>query len=135
MLGSKLSPTRRENDYFECLSLPENRGFLRSSMGRDVHDREPAKILYITGEFPKSGVVLRSGPVFSQACFQRVMRSEQANLIKKSFDEMWPIRRGLAMQFYNRFFEIAPDAKRLFPSNMERLYLKLMDTIAAIVGA
>ena len=39
------------------------------------------------------------------------------------------------MQFYNRFFEIAPDAKRLFPSNMERLYLILMDTIAAIVGA
>jgi hemoglobin-like flavoprotein len=60
---------------------------------------------------------------------------EQASLIKKSFDEMWPIRRGLAMQFYNRFFEIAPDAKWLFPSNMERLYLKLMDTIAAIVGA
>ena len=63
------------------------------------------------------------------------MTPEQANLIKKSFDEMWPSRRGLAMQFYNRFFEIAPDAKRLFPSDMERLYLKLMDTIAAIVGA
>jgi hemoglobin-like flavoprotein len=63
------------------------------------------------------------------------MTPEQTNLIKKSFDEMWPLRRDLAMQFYNRFFEIAPDAQRLFPSNMERLYLKLMDTIAAIVGA
>ena len=63
------------------------------------------------------------------------MTPAQANLIRKSFDEMWPIRQGLAMQFYNRFFEIAPDAKRLFPSNMEKLYLILMDTIAAIVGA
>ena len=63
------------------------------------------------------------------------MTPEQATLIRKSFDEMWPIRRGLAMQFYDRFFEIAPDAKHLFPSDMERLYLKLMDTIAAIVGA
>jgi hemoglobin-like flavoprotein len=63
------------------------------------------------------------------------MTPEQVNLIRKSFDEMWPIRRNLAVQFYNRFFETAPDAQRLFPSNMERLYLKLMDTIAAIVGA
>ena len=75
------------------------------------------------------------GRVFSSSLLRRVMTPEQAYLIKKSFDEMWPIRRGLAMQFYNRFFEIAPDAKRLFPSNMERLYLILMDTIAAIVGA
>jgi len=63
------------------------------------------------------------------------MTPEQVNLIRKSFDEMWPIRRNLAVRFYNRFFEIAPDAQRLFPSNMERLHLKLMDTIAAIVGA
>jgi hemoglobin-like flavoprotein len=63
------------------------------------------------------------------------MTPEQVNLIRKSFDEMWPIRRNLAVQFYNRFFETAPDARRLFPSNMERLHLKLMDTIAAIVGA
>src|SRR5262249_9774348 len=62
------------------------------------------------------------------------MTPEQVNLIRKSFDEMWPIRRNLAVRFYNRFFEIAPDAQRLFPSNMERLHLKLMDTIAAIVA-
>ena len=29
----------------------------------------------------------------------------------------------------------APDAQRLFPSDMERQHLKLMDMIAAIVGA
>jgi hemoglobin-like flavoprotein len=32
------------------------------------------------------------------------------------------------------FFELAPDAQRLFPSDMERQHLKLMDMIAAIVG-
>jgi hemoglobin-like flavoprotein len=63
------------------------------------------------------------------------MTPEQVNLITQSFDEMWPIRRNLAARFYNRFFEIAPDAQRLFPKDMERLHLKLMDTIAAIVGA
>jgi hemoglobin-like flavoprotein len=63
------------------------------------------------------------------------MTPEQVNLITQSFDKMWPIRRNLAAQFYSRFFEIAPDARRLFPEDMNRLHLKLMDTIAAIVGA
>jgi hemoglobin-like flavoprotein len=63
------------------------------------------------------------------------MTPEQINLITHSFDKMWPIRRNLAVQFYNRFFELSPDARRLFPNDMERLHLKLMDTIAAIVGA
>ena len=63
------------------------------------------------------------------------MTPEQVNLINQSFDEMWPIRRNLAAQFYSRFFETAPDARRLFPDDMGRLHLKLMNTIAAIVGA
>jgi nitric oxide dioxygenase len=44
------------------------------------------------------------------------------------------LRRKLAGQFYGRFFELAPDTRRLFPNDMERQQLKLMDTIAAIVG-
>ena len=47
---------------------------------------------------------------------------------------MWPIRRNLAVKFYDRFFEACPDARRLFPNDMEKLHLKLMDTIAALVG-
>jgi hypothetical protein len=50
-------------------------------------------------------------------------------------DERWPIRRSLAVKFYNRFFEASPNARRLFPNDMEKQYLKLMDTIAALVGA
>jgi hemoglobin-like flavoprotein len=64
-----------------------------------------------------------------------IMTPEQVDLVRHSFDAMWPIRRKLADIFYSRFFELAPDAKRLFPSDMERQHLKLMDSIAAIVGA
>jgi hemoglobin-like flavoprotein len=63
------------------------------------------------------------------------MTPEQVDLIRKSFDEMWSIRRSLADKFYNRFFEAAPGARRLFPNDMEKQYLKLMDTIAALVGS
>ena len=63
-----------------------------------------------------------------------VMTPEQVNLITQSFDR-WPIRRDFAAKFYDRFFETTPDARRLFPDDMERLHLKLMDTMAAIVGA
>jgi hemoglobin-like flavoprotein len=63
------------------------------------------------------------------------MTPEQASLITKSFDEMWPVRRVLAGKFYTRFFEAMPDARRLFPNDMEKQHRKLMDTIAAIVGA
>jgi nitric oxide dioxygenase len=63
------------------------------------------------------------------------MTPQQTNLIRQSFDEMWPIRRNPAVKFYDRFFEACPDARRLFPSDMEKQRLKLMDTIAALVGA
>lgn len=63
------------------------------------------------------------------------MTPEQVDLIRRSFDSIWPVHRKLAATFYDRFFELAPDAKRLFPSDMERQHLKLMDSIAAIVGA
>jgi hemoglobin-like flavoprotein len=63
------------------------------------------------------------------------MTHEQADLIRQSFDAIWPVRRKLADQFYRRFFELAPDAQVLFSIDMERQHLKLMDMIAAIVGA
>jgi hemoglobin-like flavoprotein len=61
------------------------------------------------------------------------MTPAQVDLVRKSFDA--PFRRKLAEQFYGRFFELAPGTRRLFPNDMERQQLKLMDTIAAIVGA
>ena len=52
---------------------------------------------------------------------------EQTELIRQSFDAMWPVRRKLADQFYRRFFELAPDAQGLFQSDMERQYLNADD--------
>jgi hypothetical protein len=47
------------------------------------------------------------------------MTSKQIELVRKSFDALWPFRRKLAEQFYGRFFELAPDTRRLFPNDME----------------
>ena len=62
------------------------------------------------------------------------MTPEQADLIRKSFDAMWSMRGDIADLCYSRFFELAPDAKDLFRSDMERQRVKLMDMIAALVG-
>ena len=37
------------------------------------------------------------------------MTPEQIDLVRKSFDALWPFRRKLAEQFYGQFFELAPD--------------------------
>jgi hemoglobin-like flavoprotein len=66
--------------------------------------------------------------------FERIT-PEQVALVRQSFDAIWPVRSKLAALFYRRFFELAPDAEALFPSDMERQHLKLMDMIATIVGA
>jgi len=63
------------------------------------------------------------------------MTPGQIDLIRRSFDAIWPVHRKMATLFYQRFFELAPDARRLFPDDMDRQHLKLMDMIAAIVGA
>jgi hemoglobin-like flavoprotein len=63
------------------------------------------------------------------------MTPEQADLLRKSFDAMYPMRRDIADLCYRRFFELAPDARDLFPSDMERQQIKLMDMIAALVGS
>jgi hemoglobin-like flavoprotein len=63
------------------------------------------------------------------------MTPKQIDLVRKSFDAIWPVRRTVSQQFYGRVFELAPDARRLFSNDMERQHLKLMDMIAAIVGS
>lgn len=63
------------------------------------------------------------------------MTPEQVDLIKKSFDAMWSMRGEIAELCYSRLFELAPDTKDLFRSDMERQRVKLMDQIAAMVGS
>jgi hemoglobin-like flavoprotein len=63
-----------------------------------------------------------------------IVTPEQVELVRQSFDAIWPVRREIAGQFYCRFFELAPDAEGLFRGDMETQHLRLMDMIAAIVG-
>ena len=63
------------------------------------------------------------------------MSPEQADLVRKSFDTMWPVRKQFAELFYQRFFELAPDTRHLFPTDLHGQHLKLMDMMAAIVAA
>ena len=63
------------------------------------------------------------------------MTPEQVDLIRKSFDAMWPMRRDIADLCYSRFFELAPEARDLFPSDMERQRIKLMDMVAELAGS
>ena len=49
------------------------------------------------------------------------MTPEQIDLVRKSFDALWPFRQKLAAQFYGRFFELVPDARRLFTNDSPEL--------------
>jgi hemoglobin-like flavoprotein len=64
-----------------------------------------------------------------------IATAEEIGQIRDSFDAMGLARRKVAEAFYQRFFQLVPEARSMFPQNMERLHLKLMDTIAALVGA
>ena len=48
------------------------------------------------------------------------MTPEQAELIRKSFDAMWPMRLNFADSCYSRLFELAPEARAMFSGDMER---------------
>ncbi len=63
------------------------------------------------------------------------MTPEQVDLIKKSFDAMWSMNRDIGDLCYSRFFELSPEARVLFPSDIERQRIKLMNMIAALVGS
>ena len=63
------------------------------------------------------------------------MTPEQIDLVKKSFDAMWPMHGDIAGLCYSRFFELAPDARPLFKGDMKQQQIKLMDMMAALVAS
>jgi len=62
------------------------------------------------------------------------MTPEQAKLVQQSFSGIVPIADKAAVIFYDRLFEIAPQVRSLFPSDMEEQRGKLMATLTAVVG-
>jgi len=72
---------------------------------------------------------------FRATAVDGIATAEQLGQVRESFEAMGLARRKVAEAFYQRFFELVPGARSMFPQDMERLHLKLMDTIAALVGA
>ena len=64
----------------------------------------------------------------------KTMTPEQVRSIQESFAKVAPIADTAAALFYNRLFEIAPDAKPLFRGDMTEQGRKLMKTLTVVVN-
>jgi nitric oxide dioxygenase len=62
------------------------------------------------------------------------MTPAQIGLIQTSFERVAPHTDAAATMFYGRLFEIAPDVKPLFKSDMTEQGRKLMTTLAVVVN-
>jgi len=62
------------------------------------------------------------------------MTPEQVRLVQQSFSKVVPISDKAAMLFYDRLFEIAPQVRSMFPSDMAEQRGKLMATLTAVVN-
>ncbi len=61
------------------------------------------------------------------------MTPDQISLIQSSFAKVAPIADQAATLFYGRLFEIAPEVKPLFKSDITEQGQKLMGTLAVVV--
>jgi len=62
------------------------------------------------------------------------MTPDQVKLVQQSFAKVAPISETAAVLFYDRLFEIAPQVKAMFPSDMTEQRRKLMAMLAAVVN-
>jgi nitric oxide dioxygenase len=61
------------------------------------------------------------------------MTPDQVKLVQDSFAKVVPISEQAAVLFYDRLFEIAPQVKAMFPTDMTEQRKKLMGTLAVVV--
>lgn len=62
------------------------------------------------------------------------MTPDQVTLVQQSFTKVAPISDQAAVIFYDRLFEIAPQVKAMFPSDLTEQRQKLMATLAVVVN-
>src|SRR4029079_8989952 len=62
------------------------------------------------------------------------MKPDQVKLVQESFAKVAPISDHAAVMFYDRLFEIAPQVKGMFPTDMSEQRRKLMATLALVVN-
>ena len=63
------------------------------------------------------------------------MMPEQVQLVRSSFAKVAPIKDQAAALFYGRLFELDPDLKPLFKSDMRAQGAKLMAALGVVVGS
>lgn len=68
------------------------------------------------------------------ATFALPLTTEQLDAIKSTFGAVEPIADDAAKLFYDRLFEIAPDTRALFKSDMKEQGRKLMGAIKTLVA-
>jgi hemoglobin-like flavoprotein len=62
------------------------------------------------------------------------MTPDQVKLVQDSFSKVAPISETAALLFYDRLFEIAPQVRAMFPSDMTEQRKKLMAMLAVVVS-
>ena len=62
------------------------------------------------------------------------MTPKQVMLLQQSFADVAPIAGQVAIMFYDRLFELAPQLKVIFPADMTEQRQKLMATLAVVVN-
>ena len=62
------------------------------------------------------------------------MTPDQVKLVQQSFAKVAPISETAAVLFYDRLFEIAPQVRAMFPSDLTLQRKKLMATLAVVVN-
>jgi hemoglobin-like flavoprotein len=62
------------------------------------------------------------------------MEPEQVTMVQESFKKVVPIAGTAADIFYDRLFEIAPDVRSLFPSDLSEQKKKLIAMLATAVN-
>ena len=61
------------------------------------------------------------------------MTEEQVEMVQGSWEQVVPIADQAAGLFYGRLFALAPEVRRLFPSDMEEQGRKLMQMLTTVV--
>jgi len=63
------------------------------------------------------------------------MNAEQIKLVQDSFEQVKPIADQAASIFYARLFEVAPQTRHMFKSDMTKQGAMLMSTLGLAVGS
>lgn len=63
------------------------------------------------------------------------MTPRQISIVQASFDHLLPIPGRLAARFYQRLFQMAPETRAMFKTDMVAQGQKLVDTLAAVVAS